>query len=152
MDYHSADMVKWLSSEVSNLMSWVRLPLSAPPSQFREGRQKPPARVTMKGSPSEPASNTSVMMHGFPFALFAHALALPAWLLGQHLRHDVGQMVTQDRVWALAHRRRSRHGRREPNVGGWKNMEWTDRRFTHLRIVVHAPGLVGEHRRHDHRI
>ena len=29
-DYHSADMVKWLSSEVSNLMSWVRLPLSAP--------------------------------------------------------------------------------------------------------------------------
>ena len=24
-----ADMVKWLSSEVSNLMSWVRLPLSA---------------------------------------------------------------------------------------------------------------------------
>ena len=25
-----ADMVKWLSSEVSNLMSWVRLPLSAP--------------------------------------------------------------------------------------------------------------------------
>ena len=29
-DYHRADMVKWLSSEVSNLMSWVRLPLSAP--------------------------------------------------------------------------------------------------------------------------
>ena len=26
---HHADMVKWLSSEVSNLMSWVRLPLSA---------------------------------------------------------------------------------------------------------------------------
>jgi len=30
METPHADMVKWLSSEVSNLMSWVRLPLSAP--------------------------------------------------------------------------------------------------------------------------
>lgn len=100
-----ADMVKWLSSEVSNLMSWVRLPLSAPPIKARDGQCKPLVRATMKGSPAKPDSNTSVMMHGFPFALLAHALALPSRVPCQHLRHDVGQMVAQNRIRPLAHRR-----------------------------------------------
>lgn len=42
-----ADMVKWLSSEVSNLMSWVRLPLSALPFHSVDQSMVPPNAVCL---------------------------------------------------------------------------------------------------------
>ena len=43
-------MVKWLSSEVSNLMSWVRLPLSAPLMNHRDSTLGANRLAIIKGS------------------------------------------------------------------------------------------------------
>ncbi len=51
--YHTADMVKWLSSEVSNLMSWVRLPLSAPCLMNQDACFTGHHLVSIKGSAHE---------------------------------------------------------------------------------------------------
>ena len=60
-EYHRADMVKWLSSEVSNLMSWVRLPLSAPFHHLEEASLGLVRLATIKGSPGGVRVEPSVM-------------------------------------------------------------------------------------------
>ena len=54
-------MVKWLSSEVSNLMSWVRLPLSAPLMNHRDSTLGANRLAIIKGSHQKVVAGPTVM-------------------------------------------------------------------------------------------
>ena len=62
-------MVKWLSSEVSNLMSWVRLPLSAPPFTSSHAHVTAENLASIKGSTTKATERNYVVPWIFsPFA------------------------------------------------------------------------------------